>query len=103
MAGSTLDWFVGLPFDAVAGEVDAEVIFRLGIAAGPMMGLSAMVAVFFYARYNLSRERHAEILRQLQARQQSDEAVNADDETAKPLTQQKAFNSFNKGQKLFAP
>ncbi len=62
LAGVMLDVFVHMPFEAVPGQVDADVIARLGIAGGPVMGAASLIAVFFYARYDLSRDRHAEII-----------------------------------------
>ena len=68
-AGITLDYFVRLPFEAVPGEVSPDVLTRLGITAGPIMGGAALIAVFIYARYQLDRERHAEIITQINAQQ----------------------------------
>lgn len=70
-AGVTLDWFVRLPLDAVPGALPDDVVFRLGLAAGPIMTISATAALFFYARYSLSRERHTEIMQVLAARAKS--------------------------------
>lgn len=67
-AGVTLDLFVRLPFNAVPGQLDEGTLFRLGVTAGPVMGLAAIVALLVYSRYRLSREQHADILLQLQAR-----------------------------------
>ncbi len=69
IAGLMLDWFIVLPLDAVPGEVDTDVIFRLGIAAGPIMAIAGMVSIFFYSRYQLTRQRHAEILSTLESLQ----------------------------------
>ena len=71
VAGVTLDFFVRLPFGAVPGELSPDVITRLGIMAGPVMGISALLALFIYARYDLSRARHAEIMAAIQARARS--------------------------------
>ena len=57
-----------LPFNAVPGQLDEGTMFRLGVTAGPVMGLAAIVALLVYSRYRLSREEHADILLQLQAR-----------------------------------
>ena len=69
-AGVMLDLFVRLPFEAVPGQLDEGVITRLGITAGPVMGLSAIVSLAFYSRYKLSRDRHREILEKLSERRQ---------------------------------
>jgi len=68
VAGVLLDQFVRLPFQAVPGELDADVLVRLGITAGPIMGGAALIAVFIYARYNLPRARHEEIRAAIEAR-----------------------------------
>lgn len=70
-AGLMLDLFVRLPFNAVPGEVPADVITRLGIAAGPVMGVFAIISILFYLDYNLSRERHEAICKELDARKLS--------------------------------
>ena len=67
-AGVLLDVFVRLPFEAVPGELDQDVLTRMGIIAGPFMGLSALVALFVYSRYRLDRRRHAEIIAEIDAR-----------------------------------
>ncbi|MEM1230216.1 MAG: MFS transporter [Pseudomonadota bacterium] len=68
LAGVMLDWYVRLPQEAVPGQLAEDVVFRLGLAAGPIMALSATIALFFYARYRLSHARHAEIMTELRAR-----------------------------------
>jgi Na+/melibiose symporter-like transporter len=65
-AGVSLDLFVHLPFEAVPGQLDDGVLTRLGIAAGPVMALSAIVSLVAYSRYKLNRERHQEVLKALE-------------------------------------
>ena len=67
-AGIMLEYFVRLPFKAVPGELDPDVLVRLGITAGPIMGISALASLAIYNRYNLSRKRHDEIMTALQRR-----------------------------------
>lgn len=67
-AGIMLEYFVRLPFKAVPGELDADVLFRMGLTAGPIMGLAAVFSLLIYSRYNLPRSRHEEILQGLQDR-----------------------------------
>jgi GPH family glycoside/pentoside/hexuronide:cation symporter len=69
-AGVMLDVFVRLPFGAVPGQLGEGVLLRLGITAGPIMGLSALISLVFYSRYNLNRERHQKILKALADRSQ---------------------------------
>lgn len=70
-AGVVLELYVRMPFEAVPGQLDSDILLRLGIIAGPVMALSAVVSIFIYSKYNLSRERHQEITRLLQQRMQS--------------------------------
>ncbi|NRA31313.1 MAG: MFS transporter, partial [Parvularculaceae bacterium] len=50
-AGILLDIFIRLPFGAVPGNVEDDVIFRLALAGGPIMSFAALVAIPLYARY----------------------------------------------------
>lgn len=68
IAGVALDVYVRLPFEAVPGEVDEGVIIRLGIAAGPIMSIGAIIAIPLYAQYRLTRKQHLEILDSLGAK-----------------------------------
>ena len=67
-AGVMLDYFVRLPFQAVPGQLSDEVLLRLGITAGPLMGLAAFVSLAVYSRYGLSKAEHARILDRLATR-----------------------------------
>ena len=67
-AGIMLEYFVRLPFKAVPGELDADVLFRMGLTAGPIMGLAAVFSLLIYSRYNLPQSRHKEILQALKDR-----------------------------------
>lgn len=83
VAGIVLDVFVVLPFEAVPGQVDEDVIFRMGLAAGPLMSLGALIAIPVYARYRLTRAQHVEILDALNARNnQRDTGAAAESQTA---------------------
>lgn len=64
--GIILDLYIVFPFDAVPGEVDADVIWRLGLFAGPIMCIAGFCALPFYARYRLTRAKHLEILQELE-------------------------------------
>ncbi len=67
-AGLLLDLFVRIPFGAVPGKLDSGVVFRLALTSGPIMGFAAVIAIPFYARYDLTRDQHRAILDQLEAR-----------------------------------
>lgn len=79
VAGLVLDWFVRMPFEAVPGQLDADIVFRLGFSAGPMMSLAAAGSLLFYAQYHLPRSRHEEIMRELAARQRTRSVVGDQD------------------------
>ncbi len=74
-AGVMLDFFVRLPFEAVPGQLADDVLFRLGFMAGPIMGASAIISLSIYAMYRLNKERHADILAQINARASEDPAT----------------------------
>lgn len=67
-AGIALDVYVVLPFEAIPGQLDEPTLTRMGIVAGPIMALSAILAVFAYSRYNLTASRHREIISTLNKR-----------------------------------
>ena len=67
-AGVMLDFYVRLPEAAIPGELEQDILTRLAITAGPIMGASAFVSVAIYSLYRLSRKRHTEILAEIEAR-----------------------------------
>jgi Na+/melibiose symporter-like transporter len=74
-AGIMLEYFIELPFKAVPGALEADVLTRLGLTAGPMMGASALIALVIYSRYNLTRDRHKEIMDSLASRPPSADKI----------------------------
>ena len=60
IGGFALD-FIAFPKNAVPGEVDAGVIFNLGLFQGPATSVFSMAALLLFLKYSLSREKHAEI------------------------------------------
>jgi len=67
-AGLLLDGYVHMPFGAVPGQLASGIIFKLALTSGPIMGLGALIAVPFYARFRLTRAEHDVVLRALQTR-----------------------------------
>lgn len=67
-AGVMLDFYVRLPEAAIPGELEQDILTRLAITAGPVMGASAFVSLAVYTLYKLNRSRHAEILAEIEAR-----------------------------------
>ncbi|MEO9470318.1 MFS transporter [Parasphingorhabdus sp.] len=73
VAGISLDLFIVLPFEAVPGELDSGVVWRLGVMSGPIMVSAALVSLVFYARYRLTRADHNRILDELSKDQKPEE------------------------------
>jgi len=70
-SGLVLDYFILMPEKALPGQLDSGILFRMGIAAGPIMACAAFIALFFYNKYDLNRERHQEIIELLEQEGQS--------------------------------
>ena len=70
-AGVMLDYFVRLPFEAIPGQLDEDVLFRLGFTAGPIMGVAAIISLSIYTLYRLNREEHQNIIASINARKKS--------------------------------
>jgi Na+/melibiose symporter-like transporter len=64
IAGLALD-FIEFPTNAVPGEIAHETIFKLGLIDGPFAMVWGLIAVFFYARYKITKESHATIKEKL--------------------------------------
>ncbi len=62
---------IGFPLGARVGEVAPDVLWKLGLVDGPIASVPAVIAIFFYARYRISKTRHLEIQRGLLARRQA--------------------------------
>ena len=71
-AGIALDIYVVLPFDAVPGQLDEHTLTRMGIIAGPVMAVSALVSVIAYSRYDLTAQRHKEVIKALASQRKDD-------------------------------
>jgi GPH family glycoside/pentoside/hexuronide:cation symporter len=70
LAGVGLD-LIAFPSRAEPGAVAPETVLALGILYGPGIGVLAVIAVVFLARYGIDRHRHAEIVRALAQRRRS--------------------------------
>jgi len=66
--GGVLVYWVGLPAGAQPGTIDEGALFRLGLAAGPIVALSYGIPLYLFTRFHLSRARHAELRRILDGR-----------------------------------
>ena len=67
-AGGMLLAWIAIPPGALPGSVAPDVLFRLGIVAGPIVSLSFLAPLWFLARYHLSRARHADLQKILEER-----------------------------------
>ncbi|MBU6378647.1 MAG: MFS transporter [Gammaproteobacteria bacterium] len=64
VAGIVVQW-VALPVGQKGAEVDPQSLTTLGFAAVSVTAVAGLLALGFYSRYHLTRERHAEVLRGL--------------------------------------
>jgi GPH family glycoside/pentoside/hexuronide:cation symporter len=62
---------------APLGTVQDEVIWKLGFAQGPATSVFTLCGLLLYLGYRLDRQRHAEILRELEARRKARDASEA--------------------------
>ena len=60
------------------GALEPAVLTRMGLTAGPVMGLSAIVSMAVYSRHDLTREKHAAILQEIAARRPRGEGQAAE-------------------------
>lgn len=77
-AGVMLDLFVHLPFEAVPGQLDEGTLTRLGLMAGPIMGIAAIFSLLIYSHYDLTKENHSKILDELEARSASNNLLESE-------------------------
>jgi Na+/melibiose symporter-like transporter len=66
LGGLLISW-VGLPAGAEPGSIDADALFRLGLAAGPIVAASYGIPLLLFTRFRLTRARHAELRAALRA------------------------------------
>jgi Na+/melibiose symporter-like transporter len=76
LAGLALD-LIHFPTQAQPDSVPPENLFKLGLAVGPGLLLFYLLTLYFVSRYRITRERHAEILLELERRRGA--AANAID------------------------
>jgi len=65
MLGGFVLSVIQFPTNVDATGVSADVLFRMGLFMGPILGTLHMVPLLLYARYSLDRRRHGEIREQL--------------------------------------
>jgi Na+/melibiose symporter-like transporter len=69
VAGIALD-AIAFPRGAAPGSVPAEKVAALGLAVGPGLVALYLLTLFFLSRYRITRERHREILDELDRRRE---------------------------------
>jgi len=57
---------IDFPENATRGAVPAETVWQLGLIAGPATSVFSLLALLFYLRYRINRQRHRAIVEQLQ-------------------------------------
>jgi Na+/melibiose symporter-like transporter len=67
IGGLALD-FIAFPKNAVPGQVHPDVIFNLGLFQGPATSVFSLLALSLFFKYALSREKHAQIVQELERR-----------------------------------
>lgn len=67
LAGIALD-VIAFPAGAEPGTVDPDTVLHLGLIDGPIAVIPGAIAVAFYLKYNLTRDRHKEIQDELLAK-----------------------------------
>ncbi len=70
LGGMALD-LIQFPRGAAPGEVPADVLFRLGLVAGPITSVIGILILAFYLSYRLDRKRVAEIQARLAVQRKS--------------------------------
>lgn len=68
VGGLLLEHYILLPVGAKADEISSDVLFKLGVVAGPLAALGAIFAIFAYGGYSLTRNEHSKIQKELFAR-----------------------------------
>jgi Na+/melibiose symporter-like transporter len=67
LAGIGID-LIAFPVNAAPGTIAPQVLSGFGVLAGPVTAAPALIAIFFYLRYDIDESRHAEIRAELDRR-----------------------------------
>jgi len=68
-----------MPESVAPGEVAPEVLFKLGLITGPLLGCSFVIPFLLTRRLKVSREKHAKVQEALeQRREQNLDAVSSE-------------------------
>lgn len=66
LAGITLAYYAKLPPNSIPGELDSEILSRMGLLVA-LFSIGALISAWFYSRYRLDKQRVAEIQQELAA------------------------------------
>lgn len=67
VAGVALDFYIHLPPGAQPGQVQEDVLFRLGVVDGPFAMIFGLIAAFVYSGYRIDRSYHQRVKEKLAA------------------------------------
>jgi Na+/melibiose symporter-like transporter len=67
---------IGFVPGSTPGNVDADVLYRMGVLDGPIAVIPAILALFFYGAYRIDKQKHAEIQAELDRRRASEGATS---------------------------
>ncbi len=67
LAGIGID-LIAFPVSAAPGTIAPEVLHDFGLLAGPVTAAPALIAIYFYLRYDIDESRHAEIRAEIDRR-----------------------------------
>jgi Na+/melibiose symporter-like transporter len=81
LAGAAMD-VIHFPHGVKPGQVADAVLLKLGLIDGPIASVPALIAIFFYARYRISKHRHTEIQLELVERRKLASPAAASDPPA---------------------
>ncbi|MEZ5457740.1 MAG: MFS transporter [Steroidobacteraceae bacterium] len=83
-AGIVVQW-VALPVGQKGSSVDPQALTQLGFAAVSLTAIAGLIAIGFYSRYHLTRGRHAEIVRGLEAMRSANAATTTLGSQGRPV------------------
>ena len=66
--GGVLLDYIAFPRGAAAGSVPEDIVWQLGMIAGPATSVITFFGMALYLRYKITRARHTEIVALLEAR-----------------------------------
>ncbi len=68
--GGILLSLIDFPANATRGSIPAEIVWDLGLIAGPATSIFSLAALGFYLRYRINYRRHREIVAELERRKE---------------------------------